>query len=82
MGQEVRRVGIRQAKACLARLLREVECGGEVIVERGGHPIARIVCAADAHDPACSYGMFAGQFILSDDFEAHDDKVADDFGTS
>ena len=80
MAQKVRRVGIHEAKTHLSRLLREVERGAEVIVERGGHPVARIVRATDVHDPARSYGMFAGQFVVADDFDADQGQLADEFG--
>jgi prevent-host-death family protein len=80
MAPKVRRVGIHEAKTHLSRLLREVERGGEVIVERGGHPVARIVRAGDIHDPARSYGMFAGQFVIASDFDGDQDQLADDFG--
>lgn len=76
----MRRVGIHEAKTHLSRLLREVERGAEVVVERGGHPIARIVRATNVVDPARSYGMFAGQFVVGDDFDADQDQHADDFG--
>lgn len=74
------RVGIHEAKTHLSRILRDVEAGAEVVVERGGRPIARIVRATDRVSPAQSYGLFAGQFVVGDDFDADSEGLADLFG--
>jgi prevent-host-death family protein len=73
-------VGVHEAKTHLSRLLRAVEKGGEVIVVRAGRPIARIVAVGDRRSPSESYGMFAGRFVVGDDFDADADALADDFG--
>lgn len=75
-----RHVGVHEAKTHLSRLLREVENGAEIVVVRGGKPIARIARVVDETPVASSYGMFAGQFILADDFDAPDEALADLFG--
>lgn len=80
MVRRVHRVGIHEAKTHLSRLLRDVENGGEVVLERGGRPIARIVPAAETASPADSYGMFAGQFTTAEDFDADSEQLADLFG--
>jgi prevent-host-death family protein len=80
MAEKIQRVGVHEAKTHLSRLLRDVEAGGEVILERGGQPIARIVPATAAAAPTSSYGMFAGQFTLGADFDASSDEHADLFG--
>jgi prevent-host-death family protein len=80
--KRIHRVGIHEAKTHLSRLLRDVEKGGEVILERGGRPIARIVRAIEAVSPADSYGMFAGQFATTEDFDADSEQLADLFGVS
>lgn len=80
MPKRVHRVGVHEAKTHLSRLLRDVEQGGEVILERGGRPIARIVPAVETTSPVSSYGMFAGQFTMADDFDADSDELADLFG--
>jgi prevent-host-death family protein len=74
------RVGIHEAKTHLSQILRDVEGGAEVIVERGGRPIAKIVRATDQASPADSYGLFAGQFVVGDDFDADSEHLADLFG--
>ena len=80
MAKRIHRVGIHEAKTHLSRLLRDVENGGEVVLERGGRPIARIVPAVEAASPADSYGMFAGQFTTAEDFDADSEQLADLFG--
>ncbi len=36
-------VNVHEAKTHLSRLLDEVEGGGEVVIARAGHPVARLV---------------------------------------
>jgi prevent-host-death family protein len=73
-------VGVHEAKTHLSRLLRDVEQGSEVIIERGGRPIARIVRAGEAAAPEHSYGLFKGQFVIGDDFDSDQEDLADLFG--
>jgi prevent-host-death family protein len=80
MTRKVRRVGIHEAKTHLSRLLREVDSGADVIIERGGVPVARIVPAGDRIVPSESYGLFSGQFRMADDFDRDSDELADLFG--
>jgi prevent-host-death family protein len=82
MAKRIHHVGIHEAKTHLSRLLQDVEKGGEVILERNGRPIARIVRAVEGTSPADSYGMFAGQFSTTDDFDADSEHLADLFGVS
>ena len=82
MAKRIHRVGVHEAKTHLSRLLRDVEKGGEVILERSGRPVARIVRAVEPVSPADSYGMFAGQFSIADDFDADSEELADLFGVS
>ena len=35
-------VSVAKAKARLSEILAEVECGGEVVITRRGHPVARL----------------------------------------
>ncbi|HEY0481128.1 MAG TPA: type II toxin-antitoxin system prevent-host-death family antitoxin [Kofleriaceae bacterium] len=80
MAKHVQRVGIHEAKTRWSRLLRDVENGGEVILQRGGRPIARIVPALETASPGSSYGMFAGQFTTADDFDVDSNELGDLFG--
>jgi prevent-host-death family protein len=73
-------VGVHEAKTHLSELLRLVEKGGEVVVVRGGRPVARIVPAHTVTTPSESYGLFAGQFVVGDDFDADAEELGDLFG--
>ena len=74
------RVGVHEAKTHLSRLIRQVEKGTEIIVVRGGKPVVRMIPATDVTAPQDSYGMFAGQFVLGEDFDRATDELADLFG--
>jgi len=80
MAKRQQRVGVHEAKTHLSRLLHEVENGAEITVVRGGRPVARIVGIGDSSTAADSYGMFRGQFVIADDFDADIDELADLFG--
>lgn len=77
-----RRVGVHEAKTHFSRLLREVEQGEEIVVMRGGRPVARMVGELPARSVADSYGMFAGQFQIGEDFDADGELLADLFGVA
>jgi prevent-host-death family protein len=76
----IRHVGVHEAKTHLSRLLREVEEGDEIVLTRGGRAIARIVGEHSTPSVAESFGMFAGQFEIAEDFDADSEELADLFG--
>jgi antitoxin (DNA-binding transcriptional repressor) of toxin-antitoxin stability system len=59
-------------KTHLSRLLRGVEDGEEVVIERDGQPVARLV---RIERPRREFGQFAGEFHVPDDF---DDPLPDE----
>jgi len=62
-------VNIHEAKTKLSQLLARVEAGEEVIIARGGHPIARI--SAIKHPTVGRVlGRDAGLFEVPSDFDA------------
>lgn len=72
-------IGVHEAKTRFSEILRQVENGEEVIVTRGGKPVARIT-ALEALDPApARYGLLAGEIVDAGDWE-EDAEVADLFG--
>jgi prevent-host-death family protein len=77
---EIRHVGIHEAKTHLSRLLRQVEEGDEIVLTRGGTAVARIVAEQPRRSVADSFGMFAGQFEIAEDFDADSEQLADLFG--
>lgn len=57
-------VGVGEAKTHLSRLLKQVELGEEIVIERGGTPVARIVPIVTGSWA----GMDRGRFTVPDDF--------------
>jgi prevent-host-death family protein len=78
----VHRVGVHEAKTHFSRMLREVEQGDEILVTRSGRPVARIVGESAGHSVADSFGMFKGQFVIGEDFDADSEHLADLFGVA
>lgn len=60
-------VSVHEAKTHLSRLLQRVEAGEEVLIARGGEPIARLVPLAKVlpRQP----GRLKGQIIIGTDFD-------------
>jgi prevent-host-death family protein len=65
-------VGVGEAKTHLSRLLRQVEDGEDVVIERDGRPVARLVAVPGRRRV---FGQYAGVFEVPDDF---DDPLPDD----
>jgi prevent-host-death family protein len=80
MATNVRHIGVHEAKTHLSRLLHAVEEGEEIVLTRGGKAVARIVSERSVPSVAESFGMFAGQFELGEDFDADSDELAKLFG--
>ncbi|ADB51786.1 type II toxin-antitoxin system Phd/YefM family antitoxin [Conexibacter woesei] len=74
-------VGMHQAKSQLSKLVQRAEEGEEVIIERRGTPVARLVAVNDASAFAATRGMFpASELSIADDFDELPDDVAAAFG--
>lgn len=61
-------VGVHEAKSTLSRLLRAVEAGEDVVIRRGGLPVARLV-PIPSRQPR-QLGEDAGLYEVPDDFDA------------
>lgn len=59
-------VGVHEAKTHLSRLIQLVEAGEEVVIERHGEPVARLVAADSKRKPIL--GFYAGRFTVPEDF--------------
>ena len=71
-------VGVHEAKTHLSRLLRQVMAGDEVVITRGGTPIARLV-PVDVRRSR-TLGSDEGLYEVPDDFDRPlPDDVLDDF---
>ena len=61
-------VGVHEAKTHLSRLLRQVAAGEEVVITRGGVPIARLISMSETRPRRL--GADEGRFEIPDDFDA------------
>jgi prevent-host-death family protein len=61
-------VSVHEAKTHLSRLLRRVESGEEVVIARGGRPIAKLVPASPPRRR--EMGFDRGKVVIADDFDA------------
>ena len=63
-------VNIHEAKTHLSRLLAKVSRGDEVIIARGGKPIARLVPIQKAKRMDYLLGIDRGRLWIAEDFDA------------
>ena len=71
-------VGIHEAKTHLSRLLRRVAAGEEIVIAKGGQPVARLVPVELRKSR--SLGRDKGLFEVPDDFDAPlPDEILEDF---
>lgn len=59
-------VGVHEAKTHLSRLLRRVASGEEIVIERSGKPVAKLVPVAARVER--QFGIDRGVFEVPDDF--------------
>ena len=72
-------VGVHEAKTHLSRLLRRVAAGEEIVIARGGKPVARLVGVGKKE--RLQLGRDEGLYELPDDFDAPlPDEILEDFG--
>lgn len=71
-------VNVHEAKTHLSRLLAEVERGEEIVISRGGRPVARLL-RFEPPPAKRELGFDRGLFTIPDDFDAPlpDDILAD-----
>ncbi|MGH2675627.1 MAG: type II toxin-antitoxin system Phd/YefM family antitoxin [Actinomycetota bacterium] len=61
-------VGVHEAKTHLSRLLRRVAAGEEIVIARGGRPVARLVPISDPRRR--ELGRDRGLYEVPEDFDA------------
>ena len=62
------KINIHQAKTHLSRLIEDVANGNEVLIAKGGRPMARLVPLGRDDSPRRA-GMLKGKLKISDDFD-------------
>jgi prevent-host-death family protein len=60
-------VDVHEAKTRLSRLLALAEAGEEVVIARGGKPVARLV-SIDRPRPVRRFGAMRGRITIDDSF--------------
>lgn len=65
----MQQVNIHEAKTHLSRLVEQAAAGEEIIIAKGGKPVARLVPLA-ASPERRRLGLFKGRLNVPDDFDA------------
>jgi len=63
------KINIHQAKTHLSRLIEDVASGDEVLIAKGGRPMARLVPLGRDDSPRRA-GLLKGKLRISDDFDS------------
>lgn len=77
-----RQVNLYEAKTHLSALVEEAAAGGEIVIAKAGHPMARLVPFVAEPKPERKPGRWKGQVWIADDFDAPlpDDLLAAFYG--
>ena len=83
MSAEPVHFNMHDAKTHLSRIIERVERGEEVIIDRAGTPVAKVVPLTRRVNRS-AVGSLAGQLDLSDDWDSPQTnaEIAADFGIS
>ena len=71
-------VNIHDAKTHLSRLIERVEAGEEIVIARGGRPVARLVPLRARTQPR-RLGIWEGQVWIAPDFDDPIPELLDAF---
>jgi len=63
------KINIHQAKTHLSRLIEDVASGNEVLIAKGGRPMARLVPLGRDDSPRRP-GLLKGKLRIADDFDS------------
>ncbi|HEV7808744.1 MAG TPA: type II toxin-antitoxin system prevent-host-death family antitoxin [Solirubrobacteraceae bacterium] len=73
------RVGMHEAKSQLSRLVELAEGGEEVVIQRSGRPVARLVAIQRRRPVAEAFGAMRGEIELAEDFDELPDDLIEHF---
>jgi prevent-host-death family protein len=73
------RVNMHEAKRQLSRLVDLAEGGEEIIIERSGRPVARLVALPRRRPVAQAFGALRGRVELTDDFDGLPAELVEHF---
>jgi prevent-host-death family protein len=60
---------MHEAKSQLSKLVELAEGGEEVVIQRSGRPVARLVAMEQRRPVADAFGTLRGEIELADDFD-------------
>jgi len=70
---------MHEAKSQLSRLVALAESGEEVVIQRSGRPVARLIAMERRRPVAEAFGALRGQIELADDFDELPPEFAEHF---
>lgn len=70
---------VHEAKTHLSRILEQVATGEEVVINKAGEPVAKVVPLRPKVQRT-GRGSLRGAIHIADDFEELPDDIADSFG--
>jgi prevent-host-death family protein len=74
-------VGMHEAKTHLSKLVQRAEAGEEIVIERRGTPVARLVAIAGRRSFAEAFNRYpADELVIADDFDELPADIAAAFG--
>jgi prevent-host-death family protein len=74
------RVGMHEAKTNFSRLVESARSGEDIIVERSGHPVARIVRYDEPRGLLALRGMWKGKVEINGDWDELPEDIQRAFG--
>ena len=75
------RVGMHDAKTHLSRLVERAEAGEDVVIQRNGKPVVRLVAVVEEPRSLASVrGAWRGRVHMADDFDELPEDIAEAFG--
>jgi prevent-host-death family protein len=73
------KVGMHQAKTQLSRLVELAEGGEEVVIQRSGRPVAKLVAIGRRRPLTEAFGALRGEIHMAEDFDELPTDLADHF---
>ena len=78
---QMTRVGMHEAKTHLSRLVEKAEAGEEVVIQRNGKAVARLVPIVEELASLSSVrGAWRGRVVMADDFDELPEDIAEALG--
>lgn len=70
---------MHEAKSQLSRLVGLVEDGEEVLIQRSGRPVARLVAVQGRRPISEAFGALSGEIELAEDFDQLPPEIIEHF---